>query len=81
MGKTSKVRDTAFTCYTDVQRSLRDERWQFIRYPKINRSQLFDLQNDPHELKDLANDPAHAAEVERLMVQWRAGWQGTRAAL
>ena len=69
LGKTSKVRDTAFTCYTDVQRSLRDGRWQFIRYPKINRSQLFDLQNDPHELKDLANDPAHAGKVAEFMTQ------------
>ena len=28
---------------------------------------LFDLQNDPGETKDLAADPAHAAEVDRLL--------------
>jgi len=28
---------------------------------------LFDLQNDPYETKDLANDPANAGKVKEMM--------------
>jgi hypothetical protein len=37
-----------------------------IVYPHINKTQLFDLQNDPHEIRDLAGDSAHAKQIERL---------------
>jgi arylsulfatase A-like enzyme len=73
-GKSTKVRDTLFLTYRDVQRAVRDERWKLIRYPKINRSQLFDLKNDPHEKRDLSGDAAHARERDRLMDVMRA-WQ------
>ena len=66
-GEATKVRDSIFTAYRDVQRSVRDERWHLIRYPHINRTQLFDLQNDPHETKDLAGDPKHAERITELM--------------
>ncbi len=73
-GRSDKVRDSLYTCYRDVQRAVRDERWKLIRYPHINKTQLFDLKNDPDELKDLADDPAHAKQAERLMgllADWR----------
>ena len=53
---------------------MRDERWQLIVYPQINKTQLFDLVNDPHELKDLAGDPAHAKTIERLTATLKT-WQ------
>jgi arylsulfatase A-like enzyme len=65
-GETKQVRDALFLAYRGVQRSVRDERWQLITYPQINKTQLFDLQNDPHETKDLSGDPAQAKQVERL---------------
>ena len=65
-GETKQVRDALFLAYRGVQRSIVDERWQLITYPQINRTQLFDLQNDPHETKDLASDPAQAKRVESL---------------
>jgi arylsulfatase A-like enzyme len=40
----------------------------------INRTQLFDLRNDPDELHNLADDPAHAARIDRLTARLRA-WQ------
>ena len=49
-----------------MQRAVRDDRWKLIVYPQINKTQLFDLQNDPHEVKDLAGDPAQAQQIERL---------------
>ncbi len=68
-GKEKKVRDTLFTAYRDVQRAVRDERYKLIVYPQINRTQLFDLQNDPDELKDLSNDESMKPTLERLRVQ------------
>lgn len=65
-GKTAKVRDHVFLGYRDVQRSIRDDRWHLIRYPHINKSQLFDLKNDPHEMKDLAAAPEHAAKLKEM---------------
>jgi arylsulfatase A-like enzyme len=52
--------------FTDTQRMICDERWKFVLYPKANREQLFDLQNDPHELHDLSADPAQRTQLEEL---------------
>ena len=41
----------------DARRQRR--RWKLIRYPLIAREQLFDLDADPDELVDLAQDPSH----------------------
>ena len=60
-------RDTIFTAYADTQRALRDERWKLIVYPKVHKTQLFDLRDDPGEVHNLAQDPNHAGELDRLM--------------
>lgn len=73
-GKSIKVRDSVFLAYRDVQRAVRDERWKLIRYPKINRTQLFDLKVDPDEREDLSGQPGRAKEVERLLGLMRE-WQ------
>lgn len=66
-GRTDSVRDTIFLGYKNLQRAVRRGRWKLLRYPQINKSQLFDLRTDPHETKDLANDPAQAARIRELM--------------
>jgi len=66
-GKQAKVRDNLFTAYKNVQRSIRDERWKLIRYPQVNVTQLFDLQSDPHEMKNLAAEPESSAKVAELI--------------
>ncbi len=53
-GKQAKVRDLLYTGYRNCQRSIRDDRWKLIRYPLVDRIQLFDLSADPHELNDLS---------------------------
>lgn len=68
-GITEKHREAVFTSYTNVQRAIRDDRWKLMVYPQINKTQLFDLQNDPQEMHDLAADPQYAAEVQRLTAQ------------
>ncbi len=73
-GETPTLRDSIYTAMGKTIRALRDDRFKLIRYPEINHTQLFDLQNDPHELKDLSTDFQHAEEVERLLALL-ADWQ------
>jgi arylsulfatase A-like enzyme len=65
-GKEDKVRDTIFLAYKDIQRAVRTDRWKLIRYTQINKSQLFDLKDDPDELKDLAGDPKYADKLKEM---------------
>ena len=55
-------------------RALRDERWKLIRYPHINHTQLFDLKDDPHEVRDLSDEASRRETADRLlglMRQWQ----------
>ena len=58
--------------YTPNVRGVRTDRWKFIRYPQGDGSpdrftpELYDLANDPHELRNLIADPAHAATRRAL---------------
>lgn len=65
-GKASEVRKVLYTGYRECQRAIRDERWKLIRYPLVDKTQLFDLQADPHELTNLAGLPEQAAKVADL---------------
>ncbi len=38
-----------------------------IRYPDLNHTQLFDLQHDPYELKNLAEDQQFQEKKEQMM--------------
>ena len=67
-GKETKVRDLLYTAYRDGQRSIRDDRWKLIRYPLVDRTQLFDLKTDPHELNNLANKPEYTSKLSELTV-------------
>lgn len=44
---------------------LRKGRWKYHYYVR-HRPELFDLQADPEELRDLAGDPAHAAVLREM---------------
>ncbi len=73
-GEKQKVRDSLYTAFAKDMRAVRDERWKLIRYPQINKSQLFDLENDPHEMRNLADEPMHAervAEMMKRLAQWQ----------
>jgi arylsulfatase A-like enzyme len=52
--------------YRNVQQAVRDDQWKLIRYPKIERAQLFDLKADPFEMRDLSGDPSQSARIGAL---------------
>jgi len=66
-GQKNKVRDTIFLAYKSVQRAVRKDDWKLICYPRINKTQLFHLSEDPHELKDLADDATQADRLSKMM--------------
>ena len=73
-GASSGVRKSLFLPFQDNQRSVRDEKWKLHIYPQINHQLLFNLENDPHEMNNLSNNPKHAVQIlkmERLMNKWR----------
>jgi arylsulfatase A-like enzyme len=45
---------------------IRTDHYKLIYYKKIDQWELFDLSNDPHELKNLYADPSHAKQVQEL---------------
>jgi len=55
--------------YRNLQRAIRQDRWKLIRYPQVDRTQLFDLQTDPHEMTNLADRPEYADTRTQLSRQ------------
>lgn len=57
------------SCYQpkDGWVALMDQRFKYIYFVHTGQQQLFDLQQDPNELQDLAGQPRHAT----LVKEWR----------
>lgn len=55
--------------------SVRTERWRYAEWDDGKRGvQLYDYQNDPEELRNLAGDPRHAAVQAELKALVRQNW-------
>ncbi len=51
-------------------RGIRTERWKFIHFfEEPQEYELYDLKNDPHEMKNLINDPNYHAVVSQLSIR------------
>jgi choline-sulfatase len=53
--------------------AIRDRQWKYV-HCEVDPPQLYDLSNDPHELSNLAADPAHAETAARLAGVIAAKW-------
>ena len=74
-GKKSQFRDEIFYAYRHFQRGLRtDDGWKLILYNVHNKDtiQLFNLNEDPWETRNLAADPSYAKKIEVLKKQLNA---------
>lgn len=63
-----------FGYFRNKQRMIRTDQWKLIWYPEIDRTQLFDMVNDPSEVKDLSGKESKAGIVKELREQLR-DWQ------
>ena len=48
---------------------VRTEQYKLIYFNKIDQWELYDLESDPHELKNVYADPAHAETVKTLKAE------------
>ncbi len=75
-GERQEVHPFIVGYFGNSQRMIRAGHWKLIRYPAASREQLFDVQADPDELRNLIDDPAHAtkaADLRRQLEEWLAG--------
>ena len=87
-GRKSKIRESVFFAYKDVQRGVRDKRYKLIEYKVEDKrtTQLFNLESDPFELENFAGNPAYEAQLKHLrseLLRWKEKtgdlsifWQG-----
>ena len=62
------VRDYLYYGYRDFQRAISNGKWKLIEYnvKGVKTTQLFDLEEDPYEIKNLINDTKYKNEIKRL---------------
>jgi choline-sulfatase len=61
--------DAIYGSYLDLQRSVRTRSHKLIVYPKAGVVRLYDLENDPQELHDLAGEPSSPAVIDALFAK------------
>lgn len=70
-----EVRDAIFGYFTDTQRMIREtDGWKLIWYPKIGAYQLFNVIEDPEELRDRVAEPEQEPRLKRMKAAL-AAWQ------
>ncbi len=83
-------KQAAFSQYPRGKRmgySMRTDRYRLTiwlqrdDHNQVDFVELYDHQTDPQENTNIAHRPANAELVKQLTAQWKAGWQGTKAAL
>ncbi|HTV41296.1 MAG TPA: sulfatase-like hydrolase/transferase [Candidatus Sulfotelmatobacter sp.] len=68
-GDRSFLFESMYCAYEKYQRSVRTDTHKLIVYPEVAKVQLFDVVNDPWEMKNLAGDPANAHMISGMFRQ------------
>jgi arylsulfatase A-like enzyme len=66
--RTRKGREALYFSYKRLHRALRTKRWKLILYnvKGEKHTQLFDLENDPWEMNNLAEDSSQAKRIKEM---------------
>ncbi len=65
-GKTKSSYDAIYGGYIDLQRMVSADGYKMIYYPKIDKTLLYNLKDDPLEMKNIAYGPANTRIIRRL---------------
>lgn len=62
------VRDELYYGYLNTQRAISDGEWKLIEYmvKGVRTTQLFNIKDDPKEMKNLAENPRYAARIAKM---------------
>ena len=74
-GDRDSIYEAVYGHFRDSQRMVRTDEWKYVVYPLVRQEQLFHLTEDPHELVNRAQDPAHRERVRELrnrLTAWHA---------
>ncbi len=55
--------------YLEKQRSIRTDQYKLIVYPEAKTMRLYDIQQDPKEMIDLAQEPSRQPVVQKLFAE------------
>ncbi len=64
-------RTAIYGAYLDRQRMIIVEPWKLIVYPEVSKLRLYNLEADPEEMTDLAEQDEFQSTVQRLLAQLR----------
>ena len=68
-GTAQTHREEIFSAYRGLMRGLNDGRYKLIVNIAVNKTQLFDLQSDPDEMKDLAEDASQKPRLDAMIAK------------
>jgi len=60
-----------YGAYMDTQRMIRNEKYKMIIYPVANVVRLYDIENDPREINDLASDTDYKPIMDELFQEFQ----------
>lgn len=81
-GERDSQYDVIYGAYMDKQRAVIRDGWKLIYYPAAETYRLFNLNEDPLEMHDLADQPEHAellSELKVLLIQQEEAMDGPLA--
>ena len=75
-GESPRREFIALECRANMGQMIRTNRYKYSTYKNDPVEQLFDMIDDPYEMKNLANDASHAGDLDehkKLLKDWVSG--------